>query len=685
MRERTLRRRPLQMNEPAWSLGLLALILLVALFFRLYRLDAVPPGLTHDEADTGYFVLAVYQGAPSQVKAPYGYANEPFTMYSGALFMALFGPTDLALRLHSAFFGLVLLIFTYLWTRYLFGRAVGLGSAAMVAVSFWAVSTSRFALNPEPAPALFTGAVYFLWLALGGQEGNRGRRWAWVPFALLLAGSLYAYEVARAVSLSLGLLFAHLALVDRPRFRRHGAWFAGALAAAGVLAAPHLLDPDAWQRSSSLAGPLTAALRGDLRPLLTNAVETLGTLSIRGDSFVTYNLPGRPILDPVASLFFYIGILLCLRRWRRPAYAFVLMWVATGLLPSLIVGEWTSTLHSMGAEAPILTLPVLGAVEVGRRIQARFGPRWAGRFALACGAWLVVMAISTGYDYFVRWGESPAVRAAYFHNLAAITDYLNESPYSGTVTLSSPFPEVPLDPFIADLRVQRDDLTLRWFDARRALLFPDVDRSLLILPTNAPLAPRLADWVPLSPPERVLLRPDDVDPYFDVHLWNPRRAWAVLLPRLTGQQVAGDRPLTLPVNFGGAVALVGYTLESPTVAPGGTVSLITAWQVFDPEALGPLPPQRYGRAAAIFVHLLDSAGQVVGQEDRLDVPAWNWQSGDRFLQIHRFSLKPDLPAGRYALEVGLYTRPDLTRLPILTDQGPAGDRIFLQPVEVTVP
>ncbi|RMF28561.1 MAG: hypothetical protein D6759_15525, partial [Chloroflexi bacterium] len=137
--------------------------------------------------------------------------------------------------------------------------------------------------------------------------------------------------------------------------------------------------------------------------------------------------------------------------------------------------------------------------------------------------------------------------------------------------------------------------------------------------------------------------------------------------------------------FGGAVALVGYALESPTVAPGGTVSLITAWQVLDPEALGPLPPQRYGRAAAIFVHLLDPTGRVVGQEDRLDVPAWNWQPGDRFLQVHRFSLKPDLPAGRYALEVGLYTRPDLTRLLILTDQGPAGDRVFLQPVEVTVP
>ena len=79
-------------------------ILLAAAFLRLYRLDSIPPGLTHDEADTGYFVAAVYRGTPSQVETPYGYAYEPFTKYSGALFMALFGPTGLALRFHSVFF-----------------------------------------------------------------------------------------------------------------------------------------------------------------------------------------------------------------------------------------------------------------------------------------------------------------------------------------------------------------------------------------------------------------------------------------------------------------------------------------------------------------------------------------------------------------------------------------------------
>jgi len=92
----------------------LVVVLVLAAVLRLYGLDSVPPGLTHDEADTGYFVAAVYRGEPSAVEGPYGYINEHFTWYSGAVFMALFGPNDLALRLHSVFFGLLLVLFTYL-------------------------------------------------------------------------------------------------------------------------------------------------------------------------------------------------------------------------------------------------------------------------------------------------------------------------------------------------------------------------------------------------------------------------------------------------------------------------------------------------------------------------------------------------------------------------------------------
>jgi len=656
-------------------------LLLVAMFLRVYRLDEVPPGLTHDEADTGYFAAAVYHGARSQVQAPYGYAYQPFTMYSGALFMRLFGPTGLALRYHSALWGMVVLLFAYLWGRRAFGQAVGLGGAALVALSFWTVADSRFALNSEPAPALVTAAAYCLWLALD-RPGGRPRWWAWLLMAVLLAASTYAYEAALAAAAAFVLFFVYLALFDRALFRRCGLWFGGALILAVLLAAPHLLDPAAWGRTQTLSGPLQALLGGDLRPLVHNALGAVGTISFRGDSFVTYNLPGRPILDPLVSVFFYGGVLLCLWRWRRPACAFVLLWAALGLVPSMVIGEWTSTLHSKAAQAPILLLPAVGAVEVWRWAAARLGRRWGAMLAALGALWLVVVGVSTGYDYFVRWGRSPDTRAAYFHNLAEAADFVQEGTYSGVAAFSVPFPDLPLDPLIGAMRVQRDDITLRWFDGRRALLFPGAAEVLLILPSNAPLDPWFAPWLPLDAARRVVVDPQGIDPYFDVLRWSPQQTWAAVTPQLRREIVD---PFSLPVDFGGAVRLVGYALERSTVRPGQTFELVTAWQVAEPAALGAEDPRRYGRQAAIFVHLLDGQGNLVAQEDRLDVPAGGWQRGDCFLQIHRLTPGAELPGGTYSLAVGVYTLPDVVRLPVLLAGAPAGDRVLLPPVEVIAP
>ena len=656
------------------------IIFLLAAFLRLHRLDEIPPGLTHDEADTAYFCAAVYRGARSPVEAPYGYAYEPLPMYTGALFMALFGPTGLALRFHSAFFGLVLLVFTYLWAKHIFGPAVGLGSAALIGASFWTVCDSRFALNSQPAPALFTGAVYFLWLALD-DDGPDRPGWAWGLFILMLTGALYVYEAARAAALAFGLLFVYLACFDRRRFRRHGAWFAGALVAVGVLAAPHLLDPGAWGRTSTLSGPLQAAAQGDLRPLWNNVLGALGAFSLSGDSLITYNLPGRPIFDPVVSLFFYAGLLLCIWRWKRLAYAFLLMWLAAGLSPTLALGKYTSTLHSKVAEAPIMILPALSAVALWRGAAARWRPCLRRAFALAGVTWLSVVTVSTGYDYFLRWGESPATRAAYFHNLAAITDYVNEAEYDESIVMiSSPFPDLPLDPLIAEARVRRDTVSLRWCDAQRAILLPDATHSLLIVPPNAPLAPYFAQQLDLQLVERVRLRPDDVDPYFDVFTWNPNAALSRFSSSsfdTVGMVSADGERLPLPVNFGGAVELVAYTRPGPKASPGTDAALITVWRVRDPAALGPPPAHDYGRAAVIFVHALDETDAVVGQEDRLDAPAWNWRAGDTFVQLHRFRIAIDAPPGPYHLAVGLYRRDDLARLPVIVNGVEIDDHIRL--------
>jgi hypothetical protein len=294
---------------------------------------------------------------------------------------------------------------------------------------------------------------------------------------------------------------------------------------------------------------------------------------------------------------------------------------------------------------------------------------------------VVVTGTLSARDYFVRWGESPDVRAAYLHTLVETADYLDARPAGGTVALSTALPHAPHDPYVFGMSLRRRDLSLRWFDARRALVIPMVPTATttrLVTRSIVPLDPYFAGLPGFHFRERVELRADDLDPFFDVYDWEPQATLAALQGRARGTLP----DLALPVEFGGALELLGYDLRTPVVAPGGTVELVTLWQVTDPRLLRPQNLSNADEDLVLFTHALDAAGAVVGQEDRLDAPAWDWQAGDVIAQIHRFTLPSTLAPGPIALEVGVYRRADLARLPVVSDGSVVSDHVLLQSVEV---
>jgi hypothetical protein len=66
------------------------------------------------------------------------------------------------------------------------------------------------------------------------------------------------------------------------------------------------------------------------------------------------------------------------------------------------------------------------------------------------------------------------------------------------------------------------------------------------------------------------------------------------------------------------------------------------------------------------VHLLDGAGEKIGQHDAppggVYYPTSLWQPGEILRDRHTINLPSSLPAGPYALRIGLYTGPDLALL-----------------------
>jgi hypothetical protein len=98
-----------------------------------------------------------------------------------------------------------------------------------------------------------------------------------------------------------------------------------------------------------------------------------------------------------------------------------------------------------------------------------------------------------------------------------------------------------------------------------------------------------------------------------------------------------------------------------------------------PIVAQPPPPRTYtGPRLAVFAHLVDNDGTVVDTDDGLWVDPLTLEPGDRFMQIHRFSV-PDRPAvGSYALELGLYDPKTSERWLMLSANGePDADRLHI--------
>jgi hypothetical protein len=136
------------------------------------------------------------------------------------------------------------------------------------------------------------------------------------------------------------------------------------------------------------------------------------------------------------------------------------------------------------------------------------------------------------------------------------------------------------------------------------------------------------------------------------------------LPPDVSAQTAGHR-------FGETVELAAYQVETGE----GQLDVDLYWRVTTPTT----------SHATVFVHLLDSAGNIIAQHDGQPVnnsyPLPNWQPGMIIADRHLLPLAADVPAGPYQLAVGLYDPATFARWPVTTPSGePLADGRALLPL-----
>jgi hypothetical protein len=357
---------------------------------------------------------------------------------------------------------------------------------------------------------------------------------------------------------------------------------------------------------------------------------------------------------------FVIGLVVSVARFKRPAYAFMLIWLAVTLLPNLVTAPAPFFYRAIAAQTPVAVMPAIATVALGELLQRVNAARrsWVAPLVLVLFA-----VISLGQTAITTWrdsdvGQRSEVRFQYSATYAELAQVLKDSADTSPVAVSGFFIE-DADPIIFEQAFNRSDVPVRWFDARDAILAAgDTASERLAVPSYTPLAVELTS--------RFL---NQVEPI----------AWSKdfkIYPVAVGQlraQIAAWSCTTCPIRFDDQLELMGMQQPDRVSRVAKLLPILTAWRVLHESQPG---------SAAIFIHLLDEQDRIVAQDDRLGVPRHTWQAGDEFVQVHRLNVE-NVPPGTYRLALGLYNRADNSRWAAL-DQSrqPLGDRIILGEIEV---
>ena len=646
-------------------------LLLLTWTLRLVFLEDVPPGWRDDELINIHALSGELGDGNYPLYFTGASGHEPLYHYLHAGLNAVLGYNVLSGHLLSVVMGTLTVALMYAFSHRLFGFLTAALTSLTLTMSFWSLMYSRMALRHISLLPFALAAFYLLWTPLTSGDASTThrrpaprdpatRRWA-IPLGCVLGLGLSTYPVAGLLPVMLVCFRLYLVLFHRRLFRRVAAGYVLALAIAALFALPLALaiaqgsseaaaeGIGAGGRVVELAKPVRALREGDPGPLLETTWTTLNMFHATGDPEALYNIPDRPVFNLMGGLLFWAGVLLCLYRWRKPRYFFLILWLGFGLLPTVLSVPPASLSHSILVQPLAYLFPSLVLIEGYQWGQRRFAPGLKGSTAfLILVAVLLVFLAPIAYrdliDYFERWPQDGYVRFLYRGDYRDVARYLDNQGGTQDWAVGSLLMG-PWDRLAMDVDVRGEDIAVRLFDPRRAMVYVGGASPGAALFTSYPQpAPSLARLSQEGKSQLVFSGPS----------FNHYRVQPVTT-------IVQEQPLA---RFANGLELITADWDDlgGTLAPGKEAILATTWRVvapldlpFVPIVANPPPPGAYsGPRLSVFTHLLAADGTFLVGDDGLWVDPLTLQPGDQFIQLHRFAIPADAADGPYRMELGLY-------------------------------
>ena len=158
------------------NLVFLFIILVIAAFFRLWKLSEIPPGLYPDVAINGNEALESLKTGNFKLFYPENNGREGLMIWLIALSFSIFGVSIWSIKIIAAVIGILTVLGLYSFTKELFNNStlqhynnptiIALLTSFFLAISFWHTNFSRIGFRAILVPFILVFAFYFLFKGL---------------------------------------------------------------------------------------------------------------------------------------------------------------------------------------------------------------------------------------------------------------------------------------------------------------------------------------------------------------------------------------------------------------------------------------------------------------------------------------------------------------------------------------
>ena len=363
-KERSRQLGSIDVNFPLFVTSFLTVIIIMAVFIRIYNVSELPAGLWYDEADNIVRAGQIHASPfDTPVFVPSTHLPSAF-LIPIAILQEITGSLWWNGRLVSIGFSVFLVLGMFYFAREVFEAKWGLAAAFLASVMSWSLNWGRIGMHGITAAAFSAFTGFLLWKSL--------IRWSpfwffWTGF--ILGVGMWFYAPFRLFPLVILVSVLLRLISDYPGWRKLLTCLV-AMGVATIITTSPLIhyayaNTDIFFKRTDETFIMNHLSDGNpARAILQSFKEHISMFHISGDPNPRHNLPLEPMLDDVTGSLLIVGLIIVLSKWRQPLYLLFVFWLFIMLLPGILSVPWESpqSLRSIGVIPAVIMIALFPVV-----------------------------------------------------------------------------------------------------------------------------------------------------------------------------------------------------------------------------------------------------------------------------------------------------------------------------------